>query len=149
MATFDFVDVNPQLMREKARAAEFAGDDEKAALYAAVAELTEINEAQSEQLDDCRKYESDTADYPAYKQFFDDCFDQLTGHYPCPSVTSGYDCSVIFDAIQKGEENALGYVKFFEKCVEIVAPGIDGYDVASFADRGEIYRALRKGVQNV
>lgn len=106
MTTYDFVDTNPQLMREKARAAEFAGDDEKAALYAAVAELLEINETQNEQLDDYRKYESDTADYQAYKQFFGACFQHLSGYYPCPSVTSDYDCSVIFDAIQKGEENA-------------------------------------------
>lgn len=106
MTTFDFTDCNPQLMREKARAAEFAGEDEKAALYAAVAELLEINEAQNEQLDDYRKSESDKSDYAVYKQFFDDCFRQLDGCYPCPSVTSEYDCSVIFDAIQKGEENA-------------------------------------------
>lgn len=45
-------------------------------------------------------------DYDAYKQFFEDCFAHLLpdgGHYPCPSVTSDYDCSVIFDAIAKGD----------------------------------------------
>lgn len=42
-------------------------------------------------------------DYEAYKQFFEACFERLAGHYPCPSVTSDYDCSVIFDAISKGE----------------------------------------------
>lgn len=41
-------------------------------------------------------------DYEAYKQFFEDCFYRLNGHYPCPSVTSDYDQSVIFDAIEKG-----------------------------------------------
>jgi hypothetical protein len=27
----------------------------------------------------------------------------MAGHYPCPSVTSEHDKSVIFDAIRKGE----------------------------------------------
>ena len=43
-------------------------------------------------------------DYDAYKQFFEDCFYRLNGHYPAPSVTSDYDCSVIFDAIEKGSK---------------------------------------------
>lgn len=43
-------------------------------------------------------------DYDAYKQFFEDCFEHLNGHYSCPSVTSDYDCSVIFTTIEKGEE---------------------------------------------
>ena len=42
-------------------------------------------------------------DYAAYKQFFEDCFQRLDGHYPCASVTSDYDRSVIFDAIERGE----------------------------------------------
>ena len=42
-------------------------------------------------------------DYDAYKQFFDTCFELLNGHYPCPGVTSDYDCNVIYDAIRKGE----------------------------------------------
>jgi len=42
-------------------------------------------------------------DYAAYKQFFEDCFMRLNGRYPCPSVTSDYDCGVIFAAIDKGE----------------------------------------------
>jgi len=40
-------------------------------------------------------------DYEAYKQFFYDCFDRLDGHYPCPSIGSDYDQSVIFNAISK------------------------------------------------
>ena len=40
--------------------------------------------------------------YAEYKQFFEECFYRLNGHYPCPSVTSDYDQSVIFDAIEKG-----------------------------------------------
>lgn len=42
-------------------------------------------------------------DHAAYRQFFDDCFAQLGKHYPCPEVTSGYDCSVIFDCIELGD----------------------------------------------
>ena len=42
-------------------------------------------------------------DYAEYKEFFFDCFQRLKGHYPCPSVTSDYDKSVIFEAIEKGE----------------------------------------------
>lgn len=106
MPTFDFVDAHPQLMREKARSAEFAGDDEKAALYDAISELIETTEDQSEQLDDYQKDKDDQSDYEAYKQFFEDCFRQLDKRYPSPEVTSDHDCSVIFDAIKKGEENA-------------------------------------------
>jgi hypothetical protein len=39
----------------------------------------------------------------AYRVFFYECFDRLNAHYPCPSVTSDYDCSVVFDAISKGD----------------------------------------------
>ena len=42
-------------------------------------------------------------DYADYREFFYDCFQRLNGHYPCPSVTSDYDKSVIFEAIEKGE----------------------------------------------
>lgn len=42
--------------------------------------------------------------YDAYKQFFEECFYRLNGRYPAPSVTSDYDQSVVFDAIEKGSE---------------------------------------------
>ncbi len=38
-----------------------------------------------------------------YYEFFHDCFARLGAHYPCPEVTSDYDKSVIFAAIEKGE----------------------------------------------
>ena len=38
-----------------------------------------------------------------YYEFFHDCFARLNEHYPCPEVTSDYDKSVIFEAIEKGE----------------------------------------------
>lgn len=42
--------------------------------------------------------------YDDYNRFFEDCFQCLNGKYPAPSVTSSYDCNVIFDAINKGEQ---------------------------------------------
>lgn len=42
-------------------------------------------------------------DLEHYKQFFEDCFEMLGAHYPCPSVTSDHDKRAIFDAIRKGE----------------------------------------------
>lgn len=45
-------------------------------------------------------------DYNDYVEFFNDCFEHLNGHYPCPSVTSDYDKSIIFNTISKGENNA-------------------------------------------
>ena len=105
MPTFDFTHCNPQLMREKARSAEFAGDDEKAALYAALAEIQEAHDSMAEDYDENKKAAENQADYEAYKEFFFDCFARLSAHYPTPSVNSDYDKSVIFDAIQKGEEN--------------------------------------------
>lgn len=49
------------------------------------------------------KIDSLESELEHYKQFFNDCFARLGAHYPCPSVTSDYDCAVIFDAIEKGE----------------------------------------------
>lgn len=105
MPTFDFTHCKPQLMREKARAAEFAGDDEKAALYAALAELQEANDIMAEDYEENKRTVEIQEDYEDYKAFFFDCFEFLSAHYPAPSVTSSHDKSVIFDAIQKGEEN--------------------------------------------
>ena len=48
---------------------------------------------------------NDMPDYEEYKLFFEDCFSRLDGHYPCASVTSDYDKSIIFNAIDKGEQN--------------------------------------------
>ena len=106
MTTFDFTYCNPQLMLEKARSAEFAGDDEKAALYAALAEIQESHDRMAEDYDENKRTVEIQADYKGYKEFFFECFERLSAHYPAPSVTSDYDKSVIFDAIQKGEENA-------------------------------------------
>jgi hypothetical protein len=49
------------------------------------------------------KWEERNGPISDYCDFFHDCFARLDGHYPCPSITSDYDKSVIFNAIEKGE----------------------------------------------
>lgn len=98
---------------ELERAAYMAGDTSLAAGFAAINDLnnvlidadltldrkieTQIEEKLDKALND------NCPDYAAYKQFFEDCFQRLDGHYPCASVTSDYDRSVIFNAIERGE----------------------------------------------
>ena len=99
----DYTDESPTRMREKALSADNAGDYEKAALFYALADSLELIEDQSDKIAELEKETESRADYSAYKDFFGNCFARLGGHYPCPEVTSDYDCSVIFDAIEKGE----------------------------------------------
>ena len=96
---------NPVLLREKGTAADNAGDYEKAALFYALADSLDLIEEQADKIPELEKELNARADYLAYKEFFYDCFARLAGHYPCPEVTSDYDCSVIFDAIENGEPN--------------------------------------------
>lgn len=74
-----------------------------AALHDALRRVAELEEQffDTETLDDWNK-KNGPAD--SYKEFFDSCFVRLSMYYPCPSVTSDYDCSVVFDAIERGEE---------------------------------------------
>lgn len=83
-----------------------------AELFARIAELETERDALSEELekvkdeaadDSLARWEKNNGPADAYRQFFEDCFERLAGHYPCPSVTSDYDQSVIFDAIEKGD----------------------------------------------
>ena len=101
----NFTEENPVLLREKGTAADNAGDYEKAALFYALADSLDLIAEQADKLKDLEKETESRADYAAYKEFFENCFARLTGHYPCPEVTSDYDCSVIFDAIENGEPN--------------------------------------------
>ena len=94
---------NPVLLREKGTAADNAGDYEKAALFYALADSLELIEEQTDKLKDLEDEADSRTDYPAYKEFFYSCFLQLDAHYPGPEVTSDYDCSVIFNAIERGE----------------------------------------------
>ena len=94
---------NPILLREKGTAADKAGDYEKAALFYALADSLGLIEEQADKIAELEKELNAHVDYSAYKEFFNDCFARLDGRYPCPEVTSNYDCSVIFEAIEKGE----------------------------------------------
>lgn len=93
---------NPLLLRERGTAADNAGDYETYALCHALADALELSEAQADKIAELEKDLEKCADYPAYKDFFENCFTRLNGHYPCPEVTSDYYCSVIFDAIENG-----------------------------------------------
>ena len=100
----NFIDENPVLLREKGTAADNAGDYEKAALFYALADSLELIEDQSDKISELEETNI-RADYSAYKEFFENCFERLGGHYARPEVTSNYYCSVIFEAIEKGESN--------------------------------------------
>ena len=100
-------------LTELERAAYLAGDTSLAVGFAAIDDLNNVlNDADltldrmietqiEEKLD--KALNDNCPDYAAYKQFFEDCFERLDGHYPCASVTSEYDRSVIFNAIKRGE----------------------------------------------
>lgn len=94
---------SPMLLREKGMAADNAGDCAKAALFYALEDSLDLIEDQADKIAELEKELSARADYSAYKDFFENCFARLGVNYPCPEVTSDYDCSVIFDAIEKGE----------------------------------------------
>lgn len=104
--TFDLNTDNLETLSEAERAAYAQSDTEKALLIARVIELLEDNERLEEQIKETTtladwEKENGPADY--YMHFFYECFERLSGHYPCPSVTSDYDKNVIFEAIEKGE----------------------------------------------
>lgn len=78
-----------------------------AALFARVAALEAERDNIKEKLeaakdDSLAQWERNHGPADAYRQFFFDCFERLAGHYPAPSITSDYDKSVIFEAIEKG-----------------------------------------------
>ena len=89
------------------------GNIELADAYARVAELeaeVEALEAEVEALENAaadvvtlESWEKDNGPAKEYYEFFHDCFARLGAHYPCPEVTSDYDKSVIFEAIERGE----------------------------------------------
>ena len=99
----NFIDENPVWLRERGTAADNIGDYEKAALFYALAEAIELIEEQADKIAELEKDLEKCADYSGYREFFYDCFARMDGIYPCPDVTSDYDRSIIFDAIEKGE----------------------------------------------
>lgn len=79
-----------------------------AELFARIAALEAERDALETQLDDAKdgslaRWERNNGPADAYKDFFNECFERLAGVYPCPNVTSDYDKSVIFDAIERAE----------------------------------------------
>lgn len=82
-----------------------------AELFARIAQLESINRALESEIEDLKddaetfaKWEKRNGPVDLYKEFFDDCFTRLAGEYPVPSITSDYDKSVIFEAIEKGSD---------------------------------------------
>ena len=104
------------LMKLKATEAERITHSEGlimfAELFARIVDLEAERDALVEELEKVRDDAADDSltqwvnkngDADAYKEFFYNCFDFLGGYYPAPSVTSDYDKSVIFNAIERGE----------------------------------------------
>ena len=98
---------------EAERIAYSEGFTMAAELFARIAALEAERDALAEELetvkdaaadDSLTRWERDHGPADEYKEFFFDCFARLAGHYPAPSVTSDYDQSVIFAAIERGEE---------------------------------------------
>lgn len=98
---------------EAERIAYSEGFTMAAELFARIAELEAERDALAEELeavkdaaadDSLTRWERNHGPAEQYREFFFDCFQYLAGHYPAPSVTSDYDKSVIFAAIERGEE---------------------------------------------
>lgn len=93
---------------EQERIAYANGDTSKAELLARIVELeTEVENLESQledaQADSLSKWEKNNSPIADYVTFFDECFQRLNGLYPCASVTSDYDCGLIYAAIERGE----------------------------------------------
>ena len=96
---------------ERERLAYITGDTMTASMLADIDDLDRECETLAEERDNAQEdsltlWDNKNGPAEAYKVFFFDCFERLAGHYPCPSVTSDYDKSVIFEAIEKGEAYA-------------------------------------------
>ena len=94
---------------ELEQAAYLAGDTATAELYARIIKLENEVGQLEEKLSDVKgdslvEWERSYGPAYDYYQFFNECFSRLDGHYPCPSIGSDYDRSIIFAAIERGEE---------------------------------------------
>lgn len=98
---------------EQERAAYLAGDTRTAELLAQIVQLEAERDQLAEELenlkdaaadDSLERWENENGNPDDFKEFFYDCFARLAGHYPAPDISSDYDKSVIFAAIEKGEE---------------------------------------------
>ena len=103
------IDLTRLSATEAERIAYAEGFTGTADLFARIAALEAERDSLQAQLDDLpneSERDQNARDLENYRQFFFDCFQRLAGHYPCPSVTSDYDQSVIFAAIERGEGGA-------------------------------------------
>lgn len=92
---------------EAERIAYSEGFKMAADLFARIADLEAERDALRAELDDMpseRERDRDAQDLENLKEFFYDCFKRLAGNYSCPSWSSDYDKSVIYDAIDKAEQ---------------------------------------------
>ena len=98
---------------EAERLAYAEGFTMAAELFARIADLEAERDALAEELEDLKDkaaedslshWEENHGPADQYKEFFYDCFARLAGEYPAPSVSNDYDKSVIFEAIERGEE---------------------------------------------
>ena len=90
---------------EAERLAYSEGFTMAAQLFARIADLEAERDAlvgQLEEIPSEKERNRDEQDLEQLKEFFYDCFQQLPGHYSCPSWSNDHDKSVIFDAIVKG-----------------------------------------------
>ena len=99
---------------EQECAAYLAGDTRTAELLAQLVQLEDERDTLAEELekaqtdaenDSLELWGKENGDPEQYKEFFFDCFARLAGHYPAPDISSDCDKSVIFAAIEKGEES--------------------------------------------
>lgn len=100
----DLLKIDPT---EAERIAYSEGFKMAADLFARIADLEAERDALRGELDDMpseRERDRDAQDLEDLKEFFYDCFKRLAGNYPCPSWSSDYDKSVIYDAIDKAEQ---------------------------------------------
>ena len=103
-------------LEEQERAAYIAGDTRIADLLTQADRLAELEDATLEDAEDIpaiveavndagglEGLDEKLEELRELRRFFEDCFECLAERYPCPSVSSDHDKSVIFGAIRKGE----------------------------------------------
>lgn len=98
-----YLDMSLEELRGQERIAYAQGASVQCEMLGVIADLRERVEHLEELIAEQRHELERRADFDEYKAFFEACFELLSGNYPCPSVTSDYDKSVIFEAIERGE----------------------------------------------
>ena len=86
--------------------AYLTGDTATAELLDRISFLEEEVDRLEAQIDDTttlEQWERNNGPAKDYYDFFHGCFERLNGHYPCPSISSDYDQSIVFAAIERGE----------------------------------------------